>query len=107
MNIEERIKCKCTLCSGSAGHWWQQEPIEQLRRQQEQMGQYYRSDPAPTTEPAPPPEPEPILPPPPEPQEVTPIPVIKRRKCYVCGSEPAVARAKDEPAFCEEHRSKR
>jgi hypothetical protein len=44
----------------------------------------------------------------PEPEpELTPIPQIKRRACYVCGNIPATARARNEPAYCEEHRSKR
>jgi hypothetical protein len=39
--------------------------------------------------------------------EVTPLPRIKRRRCYVCGCPDAMARRTDEPAFCEEHRSKK
>jgi hypothetical protein len=47
-------------------------------------------------------------PPEPEPEpELTPIPQIRRRRCYRCGAPNAIARAKDEPAYCEEHRSKR
>lgn len=42
-----------------------------------------------------------------EPAEVTPIPERRIRKCYRCGAVPAVARAFDEPAYCEEHRKKR
>jgi hypothetical protein len=41
------------------------------------------------------------------PPEVTPIPHRRRRRCYVCAAPDAVARAFDEPAFCEEHRKKR
>lgn len=39
--------------------------------------------------------------------EVTPIPTRRVRSCYTCGARPAVARAVDEPAFCEEHRKKK
>jgi hypothetical protein len=52
--------------------------------------------------PTPPPEPSP---PPPEPEpELTPIPQIRRRRCYYCDSEPATVRAKGEPAMCEQCR---
>jgi hypothetical protein len=78
--------------------------IEHQRRMTEQYAQFW-IPPVRPTDPAPPPEPEPT---PPEPKpELTPIPVIKRRRCYRCGAPDAMARAKDEPAYCEEHRSKR
>lgn len=85
---------------------YQQSVYEAFQRQLEEQNRKIAEQLAGQCIPPPPPDTLPSPPPNDEEPEVTPIPKIRRRKCYVCGHPDAVARRVDEPAYCEEHRRK-